>query len=146
MALTLRQWIDYAHTEYNAAYGSGCYVGLQLRNAGEYLQQGYPVSAGQSLYNAGSEMYAFADECLSRYGHQLFRVIGALNWIEANWPENGEPPTVDMSAILTAMYEAKPHQPILFVSYLEAYYASVWNATFNEQALAELVKRWAIWG
>ena len=54
-------------------------------------------------------------------------------------------PEVDMSAILKAMEEAEPHQPLLFVAYLEAYYASVWNASFDERFFADLVKKWSIW-
>jgi len=53
---------------------------------------------------------------------------------------------IDMSAILKAMDAAEPHQPLLFVAYLEAYYASVWNASFDEQFFAELVRKWSIWG
>lgn len=51
-----------------------------------------------------------------------------------------------MSKILQAMYLAEPHQPLIFIAYLEAYKASVWNATFDERYFADLVKRWAIWG
>ncbi|MBA7670741.1 hypothetical protein ES703_78888 [subsurface metagenome] len=53
---------------------------------------------------------------------------------------------VDMSAILTAMGEAEPHQPLLFMAYVQAYEASVWNATFDERFFADLVKKWSIWG
>lgn len=52
---------------------------------------------------------------------------------------------IDMSAILTAMENAEPHQPLLFVGLTEAYYASVWNASFDENFYAELVKKWSIW-
>jgi len=53
---------------------------------------------------------------------------------------------LDMSAILTAMGEAEPHQPLLFMAYVQAYEASVWNATFDERFFADLVKKWSIWG
>lgn len=53
---------------------------------------------------------------------------------------------ITMSDILTAMSEAEPHQPILFIAYLEAYRASVWNASFDELFFANLVKKWDIWG
>lgn len=55
-------------------------------------------------------------------------------------------PAIDMTAILVAMKNAKPHQPLLFVGYLEAYKASVWNATFDETFFADLVRKWMIWG
>lgn len=58
----------------------------------------------------------------------------------------GEVTEVDMTAILDAMEKAEPHQPLLFIGYLEAYYAATWNATFDETAMAELVRKWAIWG
>ncbi|GAI70891.1 unnamed protein product [marine sediment metagenome] len=51
-----------------------------------------------------------------------------------------------MSDILEAMKNAKPHQPLLFMGYLEAYKASVWNATFDETFFADLVRKWLIWG
>ncbi|GAJ24507.1 unnamed protein product, partial [marine sediment metagenome] len=87
MALTLRQWIDYAQTEYNAAYGSGCAVGYYLRRCGEQLQAGNLDNAGEMIYIAGTNMYDFADEALSRYSHQKFRIINALYWIDDNWPD-----------------------------------------------------------
>jgi len=55
------------------------------------------------------------------------------------------PTAVDMSAILKAMSEAEPHQPLLFMGYFEAYQASVWNASFDEHFFADLVKKWSIW-
>lgn len=76
------------------------------------------------------------------YPNYGFALIDALHRSRA-CPFNGE---IDMSDILNAMDGALPHQPILFVAYLEAYKASVWNATFDERYFAELVKRWAIWG
>jgi len=51
-----------------------------------------------------------------------------------------------MAAILDAMSKAEPHEPLLFVGYLEAFKASAWNATFDETFFADLVKKWAIWG
>lgn len=69
-----------------------------------------------------------------------------MHWIDDNWPEVVEPPEVTMSAILAAMDKALPHQPLLFVAYVEAYYASAWDATFDERYFADLVKRWKIWG
>ncbi|GAI68954.1 unnamed protein product [marine sediment metagenome] len=143
MALTLRQWIDYAQTEYNAAYGSGCAVGYYLRRCGEQLQAGNLDNAGEMIYIAGTNMYDFADEALSRYSHQKFRIINALYWIDDNWPDGDG---VTMSAILEAMKNAEPHQPLLFMAYLEAYKASVWNATFDETFFANLVRKWLIWG
>lgn len=52
---------------------------------------------------------------------------------------------ITMSAMLKAMHEAEPHQPLLFMGYLEAYKASVWNASFDENFFANLVKKWSIW-
>lgn len=59
---------------------------------------------------------------------------------------NAEEYVLTMSKILTAMLNAEPHQPLLFIAYLEAYKASVWNATFDERFFSELVKKWLIWG
>lgn len=56
------------------------------------------------------------------------------------------PPELTMSDILNAMENALPHQPLLFVAYLEAYKASCWNATFDEEFFANLVKKWLLWG
>lgn len=52
---------------------------------------------------------------------------------------------ITMSDILVAMSEAEPHQPLLFMAYVQAYEASVWNASFDERFFADLVKKWSIW-
>jgi hypothetical protein len=57
-----------------------------------------------------------------------------------------EPYELTMTDMLKAMNDAESHQPLLFVGYLEAYYASVWNASFDTEFFAELVKKWSIWG
>lgn len=74
----------------------------------------------------------------------------ALSWEDAwlyecfYWLQQ-ETGAIDMAAILNAMENAKPHQPLLFMGYVEAYKASVWNATFDERFFADLVKKWSIW-
>jgi len=81
--------------------------------------------------------------------NNLFKLSGAppakTFWYEHTQDVGQGAPELNMAAILKAMENAEPHQPILFVGLLEAYYASVWNASFDEQFFAELVKKWSIW-
>lgn len=77
------------------------------------------------------------------FNYDPFAYEGAIHWYLTHCIEA---PPLTMSAILDAMLNAEPHQPLLFIAYLEAYKASVWNATFDERFFADLVKKWLIWG
>ena len=99
--------------------------------------------------------FSMASACFStiRTIHMLWLDMAAFSWMRNHFFasiyyafEGAVAPEIDMSAILKAMAEAEPHQPLLFIAYLEAYQASVWNASFDERFFADLVKKWSVWG
>lgn len=130
---TVKQNMDYAQANIAIAY-TGC------SDPVDKLHYGYLHYAVQTLWVAIWNMGRFTEEY--HINSHLWRSI-YLAWDEAPEPP---PPEITMSDILKAMSEAEPHQPLLFVGYLEAYKASVWNASFDETYFADLVKKWAIWG
>lgn len=60
------------------------------------------------------------------------------------WPYV-QPAVVDMDSILVAMFDVSPHQIMLFEAYTQAYKASIWNAPFDEEYHAALVRKWRLW-
>lgn len=55
----------------------------------------------------------------------------------------GEPTTVDMSAILTAMWDAEPHQCLLFVPMIDAMRGSIWNKTVLPDWMSEAIRHFS---
>jgi len=100
----------------------------------------------QGMYETVQALASILAKGYYGWNGSTFALISALDRAEA-CPFITEAPEykLTMSAILEAMFNAKPHQPLLFIGYLEAYKASVWNATFDERFFGDLVKKWSIW-
>jgi len=130
-------------TEYSAAnddYDESGEAWLRWQEhhyAGEYPQSTYDLAHSVRLIRQVlTHILSFTG-----YGASYSLLCENIYWANADAGAGA----VDMSAILDAMSKAEPHQPLLFVGYLEAYYASVWNASFDEGFYADLVKKWSIW-
>jgi len=52
-----------------------------------------------------------------------------MDWIDDNWPEIGEPPTLDMAAILDAVWKSKGGQTMDFILYIDAMRGSISEKT-----------------
>lgn len=55
----------------------------------------------------------------------------------------GEPEAIDMSAILKAMWEAKPYECLLFVPMVDAMRGSIWNKTVTPDWMANAMRHFA---
>lgn len=61
-----------------------------------------------------------------------------LNWIDDNWPDgDGE---IDMSAILNALWDAKPWQTLLFIPMVDAMRGSIQEKTVTSQWMSEALR------
>ncbi|GAI92009.1 unnamed protein product, partial [marine sediment metagenome] len=138
--------LDDCLTRFQQALSSCSGAGAQLTAAGEKLYLHDYQGAGQNLLTAGGHLSTLSNELHSKYGFFAYYILDAVWWINDNWPEAPEPAELTMAAILDAMEKALPHEPLLFVAYLEAFKASAWDATFDERFFADLVKKWKIWG
>ncbi|GAH45451.1 unnamed protein product [marine sediment metagenome] len=119
-------------------------IANQIGQAGSNLKLGKPYDAGVSLGRANAEIEELIFNLI--YGGFLYE---PEHWADYHWLELDmlEPAgAVTMDAIINAMKAAEPHEPLLFIAYLEAFKASAWDATFDERFFADLVKKWKIWG
>ena len=76
------------------------------------------------------------DKYNTTIGSYRVRLINTLQWINDNWPEDGIA-EIDMSAILDAMWDAKPYQCLLFVPMIDAMRGSIWNKTVTEEWMSK---------
>jgi len=148
MATSYEQLIAELHTRHDYAQSHLGLARIALNTAEMKWNAGNDHGAIASLITAAFENNQASEDIIwkSYYGYNGATNIipTALDLLEPCEPS--EPYELTMSKILEAMLEAEPHQPLLFIAYVEAYRASVWNATFDERFFADLVKKWAIWG
>jgi len=145
MSFWLEYYRDKIKLDYNSGYGSGCGVGLKLRSAGTQLQQGNPVNAGEMLYEAGTRMYDFAEECLTRWSHQRYYVIDWLDECNEIIDGMGEAPALTMRAILDEMFTASNEELMQFVALVDAYRQSLWNKPFDANYWAAVARGFEQW-
>lgn len=145
MPQELSDLIALVKTEYNAAYGTGSSVGYRLRTTAEQLEWENFDEAANQIYMAGTFMYAFTEDILTRYTHQNYRLTRVLEWIEDNWPTAGDPYELTMSSIIIAMYGANRQEYTDFVGIEDAYRQALWNQPFNKAYFAELARGFAEW-
>lgn len=79
------------------------------------------------------------DKYSTSIGSYRIRLINTLQWINDNWPEDGDG-EIDMSAILEALWAAKPHQSLLFIPMIDAMRGSIWNKTVTEDWMSKALK------
>lgn len=72
-------------------------------------------------------------------GSYRVRLINTLQWINDNWPEDGET-EIDMSMIIDAVWAAKPHQCLLFIPMIDAMRGSIMNKTVTEDWMSRALK------
>jgi len=70
------------------------------------------------------------DKYSTAIGSYRNQLINTLQWINDNWPEDGAA-EIDMSAILDAMWAAKPHQCLLFIPMIDAMRGSIYDKTID---------------
>lgn len=64
----------------------------------------------------------------------------SLDWIDDNWPANGEPAEVTMSAILDAMWGAEPHQCLLFIPMIDSMRGSIQEKTVTSEWMSNALR------
>lgn len=82
------------------------------------------------------------DKYSTSIGSYRIRLINTLQWINDNWPEDGDG-AIDMSMILDAMWACKKHQPLLFIPMIDAMRGSIWNKTVTEEWMSNALKHFS---
>ena len=64
-------------------------------------------------------------------------LIGVFNWIDDNWPTDGDEYELTMDKILAAMWDSDRLRNFLFINYIDAMRAGIWNTEIYEKHLIE---------
>lgn len=88
----------------------------------------WAIKATLSAFDNLLENYAFS------FDQSVF--TECYYWASQEGGDNG----VDMSAILDAMWDAKPHQCLLFVPMIDAMRGSIWNKTVTVDWMSNALK------
>ncbi|GAI67210.1 unnamed protein product [marine sediment metagenome] len=67
-------------------------------------------------------------------------LVFILNWINDNWPTDGPPGEVTMTAILAAMWASLDWQTLLFVTRIDAMRGSISEKTVTEKSMADQLR------
>ena len=140
MPLDLQNLINDTNTQLKAIgdiYFDGIYDSMVSLH--DWLDaEGNPNSADVVL-----SMRWFVGKLRDKYstanGSYRIRLINTLQWINDNWPENGDG-EIDMSAILAAMWTCEKHHPLLFIPMIDAMRGSIQQKTVTSQYMADALK------
>jgi len=78
------------------------------------------------------------DKYSTAVGSYRIRIIGTLQWINDNWPGDGDGVTMD--EILSAMVAAEPDEVTYFIGLVDAYRSALWDKPFNSDFFASLAR------
>lgn len=134
MSFWLEYYRDKIKLDYDAGYGSGSGVGLKLRAAGTQLQAGNMENAGVQLYEAGTRMYDFTEECITRWSHQRYRLIDWLDECNDLIDEMGEPPLpyeLTWRKICEALAKDDFESRYWTIAIIDHMRTLIWNKPFN---------------
>lgn len=79
-----------------------------------------------------------ADLCDS--GGVKGKTYQSLDWIDDNWPADGDEYELTMSKILDALWDAEPHQCLLFVPMIDAMRGAISEKTVTEQWMSNALR------
>jgi len=64
----------------------------------------------------------------------------SLDWIDDNWTDVSDPYELTMSKILDALWDAKPHQCLLFIPMIDAMRGSIMEKTVTLDYMARALR------
>jgi len=79
------------------------------------------------------------DKYSTASGSYRIRLINTLQWINDNWPEDGDG-EIDMSMILDAMWDCEKHQPLLFIPMIDAMRGSIQQKTVTTEWMSNALR------
>lgn len=133
-------------------YNDGLQASSYLNNARNHLTHAGTFIGVQDWVNAKIQLHSAADDFgyFNRYLLQddvFYKGLlrdwkDAFEWINNNWPSNGE---VTMDAILTAMITSDFDELQKFIGLVDAYRVAIWNAPFNADFYAALARGFSTW-
>lgn len=110
---------------------------------GDQIEAENWAEAKVQLYNLGNYIGTTLRPLVSEMSGLRGSAWACMNWIDENWPS--EEPTVTMSAILDAMWDAEVHEPLLFIAVVDAMRSSILNRTIDLPTFARYVRHFSKW-
>jgi len=116
-------------------------LGSYLQNAGNALKIQQFVSAGNNLINAKDAAHS-ASQYFKLGGSNMYdNMYAAMHWIDENI---GGGTTLDMEAILAAIWDSNKLETFQFINYIDAMRASIWNTEIYESHLQDWYRHFSI--
>lgn len=145
MPEALQDYIDYCDN-FMKAMGDDTYEAIANNFSSMHdslSAEGNPNSGDNALALKDNfqDMQMFYNSFMGLYRGKL---IDVFNWINANWPTNGNG-EVTMDAIINAMLKADFNQLQKFIGIVDAYRVALWNAPFNAEMYAALARGFQTW-
>ncbi len=118
--------------DYITVSGNLWSAGSMLQNAGNAIKIQQFASCGTNLINAKDNLHAAALAFQVGASNMYDNMYAAMHWIDNNIGGGG---SVDMEAILAAMWAGNKLENFHFITYIDAMRASIWNVEIMEQHL-----------
>jgi len=107
--------------------------------AGALTAEGNP-SSGIAASNMAVHMWDVRNDLSFGANSTRYWLVKCLQWIDNNWPTGGGGATVDMDAILDAMWASETWQTLLFIAYIDAMRGSISEKTVTETAMGNYLR------
>lgn len=123
------------------------YIWSDLRNLYNYLNYTADQIRAENFSGAADMLEMCANHTNAIAGHfkggspNLYSTMYyAMDWIDDNWPTVGEEYELTMSKILDALWDAKPHQCLLFIPMIDAMRGSIMEKTVTLDYMARALR------
>ena len=98
------------------------------------------AQAQTECYQLGDEFSTLVRADLCDSGGVKGKTYQSLDWIDDNWPADGDEYELTMSKILDALWDAEPHQCLLFVPMIDAMRGAISEKTVTEQWMSNALR------
>lgn len=143
MPAALKNFIDWGYNDGGTALAHLLNARNHLYYAGDNIAAENWPDAKTELYNAADDFGLFGKYLLQDdiwYESLRRDWKDALYWINDNWPTDGDEYVLTMSKIMDAMWDAKPHQCLLFIPMIDAMRGAIQNKTVTIDWMSQALK------
>jgi len=135
----ITDWLAvYGHV-YSDLYSAANYI----ENLGDQIAAENWLGAQNSCQLAASKIRAASFHFMWGTPNLRDEAEDCLDWINDNWPSDGEPEPITMNDIINAMYDSTMLEYQYFIGYVDAYRANMWNLPFFESWHAMLTRHFS---
>lgn len=144
MPYPLSSYINNWRSDYvdvsNTLWASGSY----LKNAATALNLEMFGVAASNLNDAGERLHDAALSFNIGSSNIHDNMYTAMDWINDNWPSNGEAYELDMDKILDAIWDSDKLRWFHFINYIDSMRAGIWNVQIYEKHLEDWYRHFSI--